>query len=82
MLDDVHHFFARNEINRFSLGTKSKDRVDGSDGSLTIYVQHKQPDNDKVANWLARRPRASLSCSSGRTHRRPRSWTTSGRRLL
>ena len=51
-LYDADHFFAPNEINRFSLGTKNKDLVYGSDGSLTIYVQHKQPDNDKVANWL------------------------------
>jgi hypothetical protein len=51
-LYDADHFFAPNEINRFSLGTKNKDLVYGDDGSLTIYVQNKRPSSDKAANWL------------------------------
>jgi hypothetical protein len=51
-LYDAEHFFAPNEINRFSLGTKNKDLVYGEDGSLTIYVQHGKPAGDKAANWL------------------------------
>lgn len=51
-LYDADHFFAPNEINRFSLGTKNKDLILGEDGSLTIYVQNKRPEGDKTANWL------------------------------
>jgi len=51
-LYDAAHFFAPNEINRFSLGTKNKDLVYNPDGSLTLYVQNKKPAADKVANWL------------------------------
>ena len=51
-LYDQHHFFAPNEIDRFSLGTKSKELRFAADGSLTIYVQKDQPDADQVSNWL------------------------------
>lgn len=49
---DKSHFFAPNVLNRFSLGTKNKDLVYGADGSLTLYVQHGRPAEDRVANWL------------------------------
>nr|WP_315597986.1 DUF1254 domain-containing protein [uncultured Cupriavidus sp.] len=51
-LYDAAHFFAPNEINRFSLGTKNKDLKFNADGSLTLYVQNRKPEADKVANWL------------------------------
>jgi len=51
-LYNKHHFFAPNELNRFSLGTKSKGLRFVADGSLTLYVQKQRPDEDKVANWL------------------------------
>ena len=51
-LYDQYHFFAPNEINRFSLGTKSQGLRFEADGSLTIYVQNERPDADKVSNWL------------------------------
>lgn len=51
-LYDPDHFFAPNEINRFSLGTKNKGLIFGKDGSLTIFVQNKKPEGDKAANWL------------------------------
>jgi hypothetical protein len=51
-LYDKWHFFAANEINRFSLGTKSKQLRYEVDGSLVIYVQKDRPDADKVSNWL------------------------------
>lgn len=51
-LYDEAHFFAPNEIDRFSLGTKNKDLKFGADGSLTIHVQHGRPSEDKVSNWL------------------------------
>lgn len=51
-LYDSLHFFAANEINRHSTGTKNKDLKYNADGSLTLYIQHKRPAQDKVANWL------------------------------
>jgi hypothetical protein len=46
------HFFEPNDLKRYSLGTKNKTLQYGADGSLTIYVSSKAPDNDKVSNWL------------------------------
>jgi hypothetical protein len=51
-LYNQHHFFAPNELDRFSLGTKSKGLRFEADGSLVIHVQKDRPDDDKVANWL------------------------------
>jgi hypothetical protein len=51
-LYDQFHFFAPNEIDRYSLGTKSKGLRFAADGSLTIYVQKDKPDADRVSNWL------------------------------
>jgi len=48
-----HHFFIKNPINRFSVGTKNKDLKLGPDGSLTLYVQAETPsDPVERANWL------------------------------
>ncbi|MGY2905967.1 DUF1254 domain-containing protein [Bradyrhizobium sp. URHC0002] len=48
-----HHFFVKNPINRFSVGTKNKDLKFAADGSLTIYVQAEAPtDPAQRANWL------------------------------
>ncbi|GGP22053.1 DUF1254 domain-containing protein [Silvimonas iriomotensis] len=47
------HFFAPNDIKRYSLGTKNKDLHKNADGSLTIYVQADAPtDPARRANWL------------------------------
>jgi hypothetical protein len=51
-LYNKHHFFAPNEIDRFSLGTKSKQLRYEADGSLVIHVQKEKPDADNVSNWL------------------------------
>jgi hypothetical protein len=48
-----HHFFVANKINRFSVGTKNKGLKVADDGSLTIYVQAREPtDPVQRANWL------------------------------
>lgn len=48
-----HHFFFKNAINRFSVGTKNKDLSLAADGSLTVYVQTDPPtDPVQRANWL------------------------------
>ncbi|MFJ8476397.1 DUF1214 domain-containing protein [Kitasatospora sp. NPDC094011] len=50
-LYNQHHFFAPNELNRYSLGTKNKDLKPNPDGSLTLTVQASRPDGPD-ANWL------------------------------
>ena len=47
-----HHFFEPNELNRYSLGTKSRALRSNPDGSLTIYVQADPPPEAERANWL------------------------------
>jgi hypothetical protein len=49
-LYDDQHFFAPNEIDRYSLGTKNKDLKLNDDGSVTIYVQSDAP--AERTNWL------------------------------
>ncbi|WP_208642938.1 DUF1254 domain-containing protein [Rahnella woolbedingensis] len=50
---DPQHFFAKNDIERYSVGTKNlKGMKYNEDGSLTIYVQHDSPGKEKEANWL------------------------------
>ena len=51
-LYNEHHFFAPNDLKRYSLGTKNKGLKYNQDGSLTLYVQTEPPSNDKRANWL------------------------------
>jgi hypothetical protein len=51
-LYDQHHFFAPNALERFSLGTKSKELRFESDGSFVIYVQSDRPSEERLANWL------------------------------
>ena len=47
-----YHFFEKNDVNRYSLGTKNKDLKYNKDGSLTLYIQSEKPTGDKVNNWL------------------------------
>jgi len=47
-----YHFFAPNDLKRYSLGTKNKDLKFNADGSLTIYVQADPPAEEKRSNWL------------------------------
>ena len=51
LYNDVH-FFHPNELKRYSLGTKNKDLIVTSDGSLTLSVQSQAPGKDKMSNWL------------------------------
>jgi hypothetical protein len=51
-LYNEHHFFAPNEMKRFSLGTKNKNLKYNSDGSLTLYVQADPPPAGQRDNWL------------------------------
>ncbi|POA18723.1 hypothetical protein C1886_15435 [Pseudomonas sp. FW300-N1A1] len=51
-LYNEHHFFAPNDLGRYSIGTKNKSLKTNADGSLTIYVQSTSPGKDKESNWL------------------------------
>jgi hypothetical protein len=51
-LYNEHHFFAPNELKRYSLGTKNRTLQYNADGSLTLYVQAEAPSEDKRSNWL------------------------------
>ncbi|WP_330213046.1 DUF1254 domain-containing protein [Pseudomonas sp. Z18(2022)] len=46
------HFFAPNDLKRYSIGTKNKSLKENPDGSLTLYVQSQSPGKDKESNWL------------------------------
>lgn len=47
-----YHFFVPNEINRYSVGTKTRDLKRNADGSITIVVQADPPPEDQRTNWL------------------------------
>jgi hypothetical protein len=51
-LYNEHHFFAPNELKRYSLGTKNKSLKPNADGSLTIQVQSDPTSEAQRANWL------------------------------
>jgi hypothetical protein len=51
-LYNKNHFFAPNAIDRFSLGTKTKNLRFEPDGSLVIYVQKEKPEEVHLSNWL------------------------------
>ena len=46
------HLFNPNPLNRYSLGTKSKNLKNNADGSLTLYAGAKSPGEGKECNWL------------------------------
>jgi hypothetical protein len=49
---NAEHLFEPNQLNRFSLGTKSKSMKMNADGSLTLYFQNETPGADKEKNWV------------------------------
>src|SRR5215831_14397837 len=51
-LYNEHHFFAPNELQRYSLETKNKTLKTNPDGSLTIYVQAEPLPAAQRDNWL------------------------------
>lgn len=44
--------FTENEIDRCSIGSTTEGLRENADGSLTLYLQHERPEEDKVSNWL------------------------------
>jgi hypothetical protein len=41
-----------NSINRYNINGSTKGLKYNADGSLTIYLQHEEPEADKASNWL------------------------------
>ena len=79
-LYNQHHFFAPNELNRFSLGTKSKGlRLEG-DGSLIIMCRPRARARTRSRTSCRRLPGSSPSISAP-IGRFPRSARGAGRRL-
>ena len=60
-LYNEHHFFANNDLKRYSLGTKNRDLKYNPDGSLSIYVQADPPADALRANWLPAPKNADFS---------------------
>jgi hypothetical protein len=48
----LDYILVDNEIDRYSIGNRTKNLIYGEDGSLTLYVQAKKLIGDKAANWL------------------------------
>lgn len=51
-LYNPEHFFAPNDLGRYSIGTKNRSLTYGPDGSLTIRIQHESPGAEHETNWL------------------------------
>jgi hypothetical protein len=51
-LYNEHHFFHPNALERYSLGTKSKNLKRNADGSLTLHAGATSPGADRESNWL------------------------------
>lgn len=53
MYDATDFFLVANPIDRYSIGDRTPGLVTQPDGSLTIALQHDQPDDPTLrANWL------------------------------
>lgn len=77
-LYNEHHFFAPNEINRYSVGTKNKDLKTNADRSLTTYVQADPPAERTTGCPRQKAPTSHFTCA--RTGPSPPSLTVRGRR--
>lgn len=45
-----------NEIDRYSIGDRTRGLRHGDDGSLTLYLQHERPADEAIQNWLPTPP--------------------------
>lgn len=50
--DGVGGYLVENELGRYLINTTTDGLQYGEDGSLTIYIQHESPSQDKRSNWL------------------------------
>jgi hypothetical protein len=47
---DAGELFIENDFGRYSIGSTTDGLTTATDGSITILIQHEQPDD--TANWL------------------------------
>jgi hypothetical protein len=52
MYDVPDYYLAANPIDRYSIGDRTPGLQTAADGSVTIYMQHDSPGQDKESNWL------------------------------
>lgn len=52
MYDTPDYFLVENPIGRYSIGDRTPGLRIDPDGSITIHIQHQQPEGDALANWL------------------------------
>ncbi len=51
-LYSVDGYLVDNEINRYVLSDRSSGIEFNEDGSLDLYIQNKEPEQEKMSNWL------------------------------
>jgi len=54
--DAKNNYTVPNPINRYMLGSDSRDLKKNGDGSFTIYIQKESPGKEKESNWLPAPP--------------------------
>jgi hypothetical protein len=52
MYDQPDYYLVANPISRYSIGDRTTGLRTAADGSVTIYMQHDPPGQDKEPNWL------------------------------
>lgn len=52
MYESESRLMVDNSINRYSIGDRTPGLRYGDDGSLTIWIQHSEPDPERISNWL------------------------------
>ena len=52
MFDGTNSYPVPNPLNRYVIGSDTKNLKYNDDGSLTFYIQTDSPGKDKESNWL------------------------------
>jgi hypothetical protein len=52
MYDVPDYYLVANPIDRYSIGSATPGLQTADDGSITLYLQHEPPGDNKEANWL------------------------------
>jgi hypothetical protein len=52
MYDEPNYYLVANEIDRYSIGDRTRGLDVGPDGSVTILMQRAKPADEYLANWL------------------------------
>jgi hypothetical protein len=50
--DGTTGYMVANPIDRYLINSTTEELIYSEDGSLSIYIQHEQPEGEKAANWL------------------------------